>query len=235
MDKISDKLDPHKLKLLKHKLFWVMDKLENEVKQRFSAQELTIYLIENVGIRVTRPGVEYALKSDTKAVHKNIYGYRLMKDGQDQLSQGLSKNLIYIEPDKPYKGKRAAVEDLFLCLKGEVKICDPYCGNALLNLLYNNLNKKNPIKILTKQILDKPPGSFSAAIEDLRREGYKINVKIYSSSILHDRYIIDEKNAWLSGNSFNDLGNKESFIINLGFDIRQSILATFNSRWKSIK
>ena len=47
--------------------------------------------------------------------------------------------------------------------------------------------------------------------------------------------IINSQTFWLSGNSLNHLGNKESFIVRLGEDLRQSMLAIFNSRWKVSK
>ena len=75
-------------------------------------------------------------------------------------------------------------------------------------------------------------GIFSRHLAELRKENYQIEVGVYSSSDLHDRYIMDEKSFWLSGNSLNHLGDKESFIVCLGEDVRQSMMTTFNNRWK---
>ena len=59
-----------------------------------------------------------------------------------------------------------------------------------------------------------------------------VEVRVYKNSILHDRYIISDKNFWLCGNSLNYIGNKESFIVLLGDDIRQNMFSTYNCRWK---
>lgn len=85
MQQAISKINPHNIKTLKHKVFWVMSKLESEDKQRFSAKEITDYLIDALGITVTRQGVEYALKKDKKATHKNSEGYKLMESGRNQL------------------------------------------------------------------------------------------------------------------------------------------------------
>ena len=86
--------------------------------------------------------------------------------------------------------------------------------------------------ILTQNLIDKPKGSFDRYLSEVKKEGFQIEVGVYSSSDLHDRYIMDNKTFWLSGNSFNRLGNKESFIVRLGKDVHQSMLTTFNNRWK---
>lgn len=88
-----DKINPHNTKALKHKVFWVMSELEREDKQRFSTKEITDYLINNLGITVTRQGVEYALRNDKKATHKNSEGYKLMENGRNQLILNSAKKI----------------------------------------------------------------------------------------------------------------------------------------------
>jgi len=38
------------------------------------------------------------------------------------------------------------------------------------------------------------------------RKGFNIEVRVYKQSTLHDRYIMDDKSFWLSGNSLNYSG-----------------------------
>lgn len=92
MQQAISKINPHNIKTLKHKVFWVMSKLESEYKQRFSAKEITDYLIDALGITVTRQGVEYALKKDKKSTHKNSEGYKLMESGRNQLFLNCAEN-----------------------------------------------------------------------------------------------------------------------------------------------
>lgn len=88
-----NKVNPYNTKTLKYKVFFVMNELENKEKQRFSVKEITDYLVNNLGISVTRQGVEYALKSDKKATHKNFEGYKLMENGREQLlSNAIEQN-----------------------------------------------------------------------------------------------------------------------------------------------
>ena len=90
---------------------------------------------------------------------------------------------------------------------------------------------KLSIRILTSQIANEE--RFKRDLEKMRVEGINIEVRKIDKGILHDRYFIDDEHFWLSGNSLNNLGKKESFIVMLSDGIRQSMLQTFNSRWQS--
>jgi hypothetical protein len=232
--KISDTLDPHILSLIKLKVFWALDKMETKTSDRFTAANVALFLVEQQDINISRQAVQAALDSDKIATHKNIKGYKLMENGRKQLIESKHKEqVVMIEAGKPFSAKNIVLKDIFTGLKGEILICDPYVDVHTLDIIFKNSNKKTPVKILTKNVIDKPAaGTFGRHLVDLRSEGYKVEIGIYSSSDLHDRYIMDNENFWLSGNSLNHLGNKESFIVCLGEDIRQSMLATFNNRWK---
>ena len=230
-EKISNSINPHKLSTLELRALWALDQLGSPQKERFSSYEMAQFLVEKNGITTTRQAIEYAVKQDKKTTNKNGQGYNLMQQGKDKLA-GSNNGVILVEPGKPYSGKLLAVKDIFQKLNGEIKLCDPYCGIGLLDLIHRGFDKKNSIKIITANIIDKPKGTFFVALKDLQTEGYNLEIRTYDKSILHDRYIFDIENAWISGNSFNNLGEKESFIVILGKDIKQSLEATFNSRWK---
>ena len=231
--KISDALDPHTLFPIKLKAFWALDKMENESNDRFTAANVALFLVEGQGINISRQAVQSALKSDKTATHRNTKGYKLMESGRKQLKEVSQKQeVVMIEAGKPFSTKNIILKDIFTKLSGEISICDPYLDIHTLDIIFKNSDKKTPIKIMTSNLVDKPKGIFVRHLEDLRNEGYKIEIGVYSSSDLHDRYIMDNQIFWLSGNSLNHLGNKESFIVSLGEDIRQSMMATFNSRWK---
>lgn len=231
--KISDTLDPHILFPIKLKAFWALDKMGDESNDRFTAANIALFLIEQQGINISRQAIQSALKSDGTATHRNIKGYKLMESGRRQLKESKQKEeIVMIEAGKPFSAKNIVLKDIFSGFKGEIFICDPYIDIHTLDIIFKNSIKKNPVKILTKNIIDKPTDTFSLHLTDLRNEGYQVEIGVYSSSDLHDRYIMDNQTFWLSGNSLNHLGNKESFIVCLGEDIHQSMLATFNNRWK---
>ncbi|MBI1769545.1 MAG: hypothetical protein HYR67_14350 [Bacteroidetes bacterium] len=93
--------------------------------------------------------------------------------------------------------------------------------------------KGNNVLILTNNIEDKPVGSFKRALDDLNKEGFKVNVRVYNGSELHDRYIIDDSGMWIVGHSLKDLGKKECFIIQVNSDLKASMLPVFDRRWTS--
>lgn len=231
--KISDTIDPHTLTSIKLKSFWALDKLEEVGNDRFTAGAITTFLIEKYTIKTSRQAVEYALKSDKTSTHKNKDGYKLMEKGRKQLKELKSnEEVVMIEAGKPFSAKNVKLKNIFSTLSNTIYISDPYLDINTLDTIFKNVEQQATIKILTKNIISKPTGTLERHLKDLRSEGLVIEIGVYSSSDLHDRYIMDEKSFWLSGNSLNCLGNKESFIVKLGEDIRQSMLATFNNRWK---
>ena len=231
--KISSKLDLYGLSGLRLKAFWTIDHLTSPQKDRFSAAEVAKFLVEEMGINASRQAVRLALIRDNKYCNKNKKGFKLMKAARDVLSnQAGREEVIFIESGKPFSAKNLTIQEIFGDLKGFVRICDPYVDSATLDIIVKNIDKKIPVTILTSKVIDKPKGAFSRQLSDLKHEGYDVEVKIYSNSILHDRYFIDDESFWLSGNSLNHLGKKESFVVRLKEDVRQAMLATFNRRWK---
>ena len=85
------------------------------------------------------------------------------------------------------------------------------------------------IKILTSNI--KPKDQFQQSLSKLKVE-INIEVRQLDKGIIHDRYFIDSNGFWLSGNSINNLGAKESFIVRLeDKGIRDTLLKQFEGRW----
>lgn len=223
-------IDIHTLPDLSLKAYWVIDSLGTPTKDRFSSTEIANFLIEKIGINTSRQAIEYALKKESGACHKNKQGYKLMQKGKDALKS--QNKVIFIDSGKPFTAKNFTLKEILGVNYKELSICDPYVDVNTLDIIYRNFLKGMPIKILTANIIDKPKGSFNRQLIDLKKEGFNIEIRIYKNSTLHDRYIISEKNFWLCGNSLNYLGNKESFIVLLGDDIRQNMISTYNSRWK---
>ena len=231
--KVSDSIDPHKLGPAKLKALWVLDQIENNEIDRYTAGAIATHLIEKCGIKTSHQAIKYALGTDKHATHKNAKGYKLMEGGRKQLHDLINKEeVIVIEAGKPFSAKNIQLKKVFSSLTGEVLISDPYLDVHTLDVIFKAVEQATPVKILTQNLVDKPTGTFGRHLGDLRKEGYKIEIGVYSGSDLHDRYIMDRQIFWLSGNSLNHLGEKESFLVRLGEDIRQSMTATFNNRWK---
>lgn len=230
MTSVNKNIDVHSLPNLSLKAYWVLDSLTTSEKDRFSSADIANFLIEKIGINTSRQAVEYALKKESGACNKSKQGYKLMQKGKDALMN--QNKVIFIDAGKPFAAKNFTIKEILGTGYKELSICDPYVDINTLDIVYRNFLKGIPIRIMTTNVIDKPSGSFQRQLADLNKEGYKVEVRTYKNSALHDRYIINDKHFWLCGNSLNYIGNKESFIVLLGDDIRQNMFATFNTRWK---
>lgn len=226
-------IDVHSLPDVMSIALWVMEYLSDDSNVSFGASEIANYMIEKLGISTSRQAVHLAL---TKAVskkfcHKTKTGFSLMKLGQEELIRQMQKERVtLIEPGKPFAAGMK-VESIFAGMKGTIKISDPYVDVKTLDVIYRSANIGLPIRILTVQVKDE--AAFKREVQKLHHEGMDIEVRKISSGILHDRYFIDDNNFWLSGNSLNSLGKKESFIVTLSSDMRNTVNSTFDSRWNS--
>jgi hypothetical protein len=194
LKKITDDLDPHSLSSNKLIAFWAIDQLTDERDDRFKCGRITKFLIEEVGINVSRQAINYALNSDKKATHKNGNGYKLMQPAKDQLNLLLPDvdQVIMISPGKPFSTKHVILKPIFESLNGTICISDPFVDVKTLDLIHRNIGLDKSIQLLTAKITDKPVGSFERYLSDLRKEGMQIEVAIYSKSELHDRYFFDD-------------------------------------------
>jgi hypothetical protein len=226
-------IDVHSLPDVLSISLWVMEYLSTNFAQSFGASEIATYMVEELGISTSRQAVHLAL---TKAVsrkfcHKTKTGFSIMKLGQEELLRQMQKEkVVLIEPGKPFAAGMK-VESIFSTMKGLIKINDPYVDIKTLDVIYRSANIGMPIRILTVQIKDE--ATFKREVQKLYHEGIDLEVRKTTGGTLHDRYFIDDNHFWLSGNSLNNLGGKESFIVVLGSDIRNTINQTFDSRWQS--
>ncbi|MFA5947250.1 MAG: hypothetical protein WC813_04505 [Patescibacteria group bacterium] len=232
MPRISEQVDVHSLSSVRLKALWVLDKIGDHGSGRLTAVGIAKYLVDSHGINTSYQAVEYALKTARHAVHKNREGYRLMEAGKNQLKA--TKNdraeATFIEPNKPFTAKRSLAA-MISELSGNVYVCDPYVDCHTLDVVIAGLKKAVVVKLLTQKIADKPSGSFARALQDLKKEGYTIEVRTNAAGDLHDRYFTDKKHFWFSGNSLNHLGEKESMLISLSEDISMITRKNFEERW----
>lgn len=213
---------------------WVIEYLGDEKTDRFGSTEIAKYVVDNLRISTSKQAVQAALTKATKEkfCHKERNGFKLMKSGQEELLKQMRKGrATLLEPGKPFS---AGVEigNIFSQMVGVIHFSDPYVDEKTLDVIYKHFSDAKPsIRILTSQITNE--ARFKHDLEKIKVEGINIEVRKINKGVLHDRYFIDDKHFWLSGNSLNNLGKKESFIVMLSDGIRQSMLQTFNSRWQS--
>lgn len=231
--KISDTLDIYTLSPLRMQVFWVLDQFPDE---RMTGTQIARHMIDDYDIKTSQQAVDAALKKNDGTTDKISTGYKLMEKGRKELKKvttATTGSVVIIESGKPFSAKNSDVSSVFAQLSTEIRICDPYIDAHTLDVVFKNINKSIPVRILTQTVNDKPTGIVGRALYDLTKEGFLIEVRVYNNSVLHDRYIMDGTYFWLSGNSLNGLGSKESFMVSLGGDIHQAMSQTFEHRWKA--
>jgi uncharacterized protein (TIGR02391 family) len=77
----------HTLKSVQLKSFWALSELENEKKDRFTANEIAIFLTESCKVDTSRQAVHTALSRSRGLVSKNKDGYKLMERGLQELNE----------------------------------------------------------------------------------------------------------------------------------------------------
>ena len=165
--------------------------------------------------------------------------FEIMKPGKDHLrslvKQG-SVEVFYFEPGKKYSTKRILSRGILEGLQGKLQIVDPYCGERTLDILKDIKGKT--IEFLTRvdNLKEKERDRFLRELQDFKPECPTIEFRSYPNTDIHDRYVISENSLVILGNSFKDLGNKESFAIvldkNSSRNIVEALSEIFNRRWK---
>lgn len=232
------KIDVHTLISNLERALWTIYILTSKEKDRFGQSEIANYLVEKSGIDITKQAVDMALKSKTASglINKNKFGFKIMKSGVDFLLGTVGeKNILYLEAGTEYSAKQVIFKNVVNIFKKTISICDPYIDTNTIGLIQDTFDKKLQIRLLTQNIDKKKLEAVKRHLSMLIRDGYNIEIREYEQSEMHDRYIIDGKNMFLIGTSLNYLGKKDTFIIKVGEDMRQTVLSVFNRRLKESK
>lgn len=215
------------------KVIFAFTKIDGGMQRRLKAGDIREFLIESGRVNISQQAINSILGKNKKYFNKGKEGYLLMDSGLELLNALVTdKTIYYLESGKPYSVRNIQMESFFLGLQNYALITDPYFDLKTIDLLYKNIDKNLHVKFITVNIKESSLSTIRSALNDIEVEGYKVDVRLYNMSPLHDRLIIDENSLWISGNSLNGLGSKESFIINAGSDIKEAMEAVFNRRWK---
>jgi hypothetical protein len=225
---------------------WVLlaakDKLGIE---RLSADDISEVLVHSMEVSIKPRAIANAFnRSRGKKVHiitadSKIY-YKIMKEGRDYLIGSVEETLFlqlhYFEPGKPYKSKKVLREKVFPLLSGPLKIVDPYCGIRTLDLVTEGNTQKIQLLTRLENISNKKKQEeFVREIAEFKTEHPIVEIRNWTKSELHDRYIISESSLVILGQSIKDLGTKESFAVVFERQHFESIfddlLSAFNRRW----
>jgi len=166
-----------------------------------------------------------------KLLSLNIRGLKVVKD---LLAQSMGAKVWLIEAGATYSGKKLFKEIVLSKPSSIIKICDPYCGVKLLDLL-SEIKGNCKVHVLTQTIERKE--KFKRELEDFKREfqNIEIEIRVFEDNKLHDRYIITETDYLSVGISIKDIGKKDALITKLPDEVKYALEEIFNKRWQSAK
>jgi hypothetical protein len=153
-----------------------------------------------------------------------------LKSVKDLIGETVSVRTWVIEAGKVYSGKKLLQEIVVPNIGTSLYICDPYIGARTLDFI-NNIGHKCKIQLLTQTIQEK--SNFERELNDFKKEfpEIEIEVRIFSKTSLHDRYMISDGAAWSIGSSLKDLGNKDTLVTRLGNEVKFALTEVFENRW----
>jgi hypothetical protein len=196
----------------------------------FTASEVSDVLTHGYLRPLTRQRAAAVLASANGLVVKKPKSsparFVVMKTGMDRL-RGKQSDVLLIDPDKAFSTAQR-LDQLLGGLQGDVMLCDPYVDHKTLVHL-TAVPKLSSIKLLTLNILDS--AKFRQRLTAYSKEYGNLEVRTSSTPDLHDRYLIDSSRMWLLGTSLNGIGKKQSFVVAVGTDLRQSTQQFFTGRW----
>jgi len=167
----------------------------------------------------------------SKLLSLKIKGLKTVKN---LLGQSSGAKALLIKSGTIYSGKKLFKEIVLSKPSFTIKICDPYVGVRLLDIL-SEITSKCEIYILTQTI--ERSKQFKRELEDFKKEfqNIKIEIRVLEGNKLHDRYIITETDYWSIGSSIKDIGKKDALITKLPDEIKYALAEVFNRRWQNAK
>lgn len=110
-------------------------------------------------------------------------------------------------------------------------VCDPYAQTASLEKFKNTLRGG---RLLTMKNRTKNPEKNEETIEDIKTWARDNDVTVrLAEEMLHDRFVIGPRRAFLVGTSLNGLGKKHAFIIELDTVMQHEVAHAFEVLWSS--
>lgn len=145
-----------------------------------------------------------------------------------------SVEVIHLKGDKPYSDRRE-LEEIIQSLDGDVLICETFLNEDSLDLL-RSVPTKCQVNVLLGPKVN--AAKLSLKISLFKKEHPNFTFKQYSSSGLHDRYIVDDHSLIILGYGLQRAGiGSESFAIILNNEwienIKDGVMHEFNNKWNS--
>jgi hypothetical protein len=213
---------------------------ENEAGvDRLSAEHI-VACLEIAGVAVKKLSISRSLSAAKGLVSYRVDDgevfYKIMTKGKKKIVPYLSSgqlSAVLVEKDQP-RTARSELKERLGGLKGDVRICDPYYGISTLDSL-DHVPKVCPMKFLSVNASG-DPRSLAGAVRDFKKQRTGSEFRLAPKNAgIHDRYIVSRDKIIILGHGLKDIGNKQSFVIELGRDVASDLIDTtikaFDSHW----
>lgn len=195
-----------------------------------SATTLSRHLRDECGVDIHWRTVDAQLAANRSLVSRRKrqgrWEYKLLESGRALVSVP-DESVTFVNPSTAFQSTRR-LHDLLGQLSGPVSVCDPYLDHLTLEHL-EACGSGRPIRVLTQKVNDSGP--LRRVFDAAKLAGYGFEVRVAAGKPLHDRYVIDEKAMLILGGSLNGFGKKQSFVIQVGADVRRTVLDAFDAEW----
>jgi hypothetical protein len=183
---------------------------------------------------LARAGNKVARKSDQDGIK-----YKIMIPGRKEIEDLVLETglcVLFIQANTP-RTARKQLQEYFSKFDNIIKVCDPYYGARTLDVL-EYIPKNCQVRFLTAKT-NENPGTISRSIKDFMTEHPQTEFRVYSGKDLHDRYILKLDSLIIIGHGIKDIGNKDSFVIDLpksmSPDLWGNVDSSFDTKWNSSK
>jgi hypothetical protein len=144
---------------------------------------------------------------------------------ENELAESGAPAEISVPESRPFAAK-SELRQILATAETEVVLVDNYVGPGTLDCL---IDVQHPIRLLTGAHSQAVAPGFDRALEDFRREGRLIDVRLHER--LHDRHVIFNGRCWLLGSSVKDAGRKTFNMIEIQ-DARDAVVADVEQKWR---
>ncbi|NIM11660.1 MAG: hypothetical protein GTO45_06170 [Candidatus Aminicenantes bacterium] len=197
-----------------------------------TATDISKILFDDYGIHVHWKTISSILLKNTDLVirrkRKLSWQFSILEKGREFISRTVRK-INVIDPENSIQNV-ITFHDFLSGLGDNIRICDPYLDTNTIEHL-DSCKDGVKIKLITHNIKDS--GRLRQLISAFNRSKRHIEIKKTPISVIHDRYIIDDKIMLILGTSLNGFGKKQCFLIKAGKDIRSAMLNNFKKHWST--
>lgn len=193
--------------------------------------DISLLLRDHFGITASRQAIEAVLSKERGTVAKRMTNkrraYQIMQKGIDEVAAPRG-SVTFIDPRQSFSSLRN-VQAVMSEFTGDLRICDPYVDSHSLDLLAS-CSGASTIDLLTVNVRNERSWRREATAF-VAEHGLDLSVRVLPDGKLHDRYVIHRSGIALFGTSLNGVGKKQSFVVELGLDIRNAVMSTFEDYW----